>query len=247
MKTHLENASTDEIEAMYKSHREKILARIKHVKSVAKLTKRRFPKNVKTLEFLSGELDLYGSIYLKGSNARRLDEPEVQAVIAEKTKARLKNHNKEQLISECISLEILLIQTFIHFDHCSTSYNRALDHLSFISIKNSGSGTKRGSTRNQLHEQDNLQLQECLSSLKNKLQRELKESDLREFIRLVKRTYPEQSFVQKPRMTAEEKTLSKEDQEHILKGKIKKRGKSWSESRIISFFNSTTGFSGTTK
>lgn len=247
METYLKNAPPDEIEAIYKSHREGILARIKHVEKVAKLTKRRVPKNVKTLEFLSGELDLYGSIYMKGSNARKLEEPEVQAVLAEKTKARLKNQSKEQLILECTSLEILLIQTFIHFNHCSTSYNRALDYLCDISVKTSGSATKRGSSRNLLHETDNLRLQECLSDLKNQLQRELKDSDLREYIRHVKRTYPEQSFIQKPRLTAEDKTLSEEDQAHILKGKIKKRGKSWSEPRIIAFFNSRTGLSGTTK
>lgn len=238
--------SLDVVADLYNLQRHEILDKLKLIENYAKSNKRRFPKNAKTLKFFSDELELHSSVYFKNSIERMLDKPEVRKSFSLRTNERLKNKNKDQIIAECTDLEVLLLKAVVYFEHYSLSYNRILDHFIDVSVKNSGYATNRGASRNKLHEEDNARLEECLKLFKDKLKRDFVESDLREYIKLVKRTYPTQKYIQKPRLTSEEKSYSIEDQKFVLDKKIKARGKGWSEPRIIRFFNTATGLKGTT-
>jgi hypothetical protein len=64
---------------------------------------------------------------------------------------------------------------------------------------------------------------------------------------VVKKKYPEQAFVQKARLTKDDKVDDEKDRLDTLEAKSKKRGKNWSTSRLTSFFEIQTGLKGTTK
>lgn len=221
--------------------------RLDEIKVNAKKNGKRIPKEALTAEFLLKEMLTYRQFKEPGSLCRELLNTENQQMLTQECIAQHINQTKKEILNEYANLNIEYIGMLALYDHTFESYKRIFKYLFDAVVKQSKDATSRGNKRNELHDRDNARLLECLSMLSNKLQREFIESDLREYIRLVKRTYPEQLYIQKPRLTKEEKTLSKEDREFILNEKIKKRGKGWVDSRIIEFFNSNTNLIGTTK
>ena len=217
------------------------------IKSNATKNGKRVPKDALTAEFLLNEMLTYRQFKEPGSLCRELLNIENQKILTEEFISEHVSKTKSEILDEYAKLKIEYVGILALYDHTFEGYQRIFGHLFEKVVKQSKDASSRGNKRNELHDGDNSRLLECLEMLSNKLQRQFIESDLREYIRLVKRTYPEQLYIQKPRLTKEEKTLSKEDQEFILNDKTKKRGKGWVDSRIIEFFNSTTNLSGTTK
>lgn len=209
--------------------------------------KKRLPKKAKSLEFFMNEARLCCEQLLDRQRfPLAAQDPELQRQVIEKFSEKNGHLSKEQLIKEFALLRLEYFSTLTLLAQFSKNYNRVYDHLHKIVMHDTENATKRGDSRNSMHDIDNSRLLECLETLSSKLQRPFIASDLREYIKLVKRTYPKQERIQKPRLTAEEKTYPVADQAYILKKKIEKRGTGWIDSRIIKFFNVATSLKGTT-
>lgn len=237
----------DEIEINADNEYELYKKILSDIKDDALRKKKRIPKGSLVADFLLTEMMLYRQVKDHGGFCRELLNPENQRILEEKFITALANKTKEEILNEYAKLKIEHLGMLALNEHNFDSYKRVFGYLFDMVLKESKNASGRGKKRNELHQEDNLRLQKCLEELSSKINRPFMEKDLREFIRLVKRTYPEQAYIQKPRLTAEEKTFSKQDQDYILKNKIKKRGKGWVDSRIIDFFNTNTGLRGTTK
>lgn len=87
-------------------------------------------------------------------------------------------------------------------------------------------------------------LEHCLEVLKDRIRRPLKENDYLQFERIVVEHYPVQPAPKKARLTKEEKRLSKDQQEEILK---EKQSNKWKPSTLRKFFKDQTGLKASTK
>jgi hypothetical protein len=220
---------------------------LKDVAEDAKSKKGRIPKSAKTAKFLLDEMIAYRSALIAGSSMRELLNPKfimgLREVIAEKNEKK----SRDELIDEIskLSLDVLGLEE-LH-QHTYESYQRVFTYLFDLEVRLSKSGTKRGAKRNELHEEDNRRLLECLEDLKIELQRPLIPTDLLKFIRLVKKKYPYQAYIQKSRLTKDEKYDRIKTPDITQAEKNKSRGKNWSTPRLTKFFNLETGLKGTTK
>lgn len=234
-----------EIDQHYKLMREAI----DWIREDARKRNRRTPKKIEVMEFMLNEWELYRSVKEYGNPVREISKPEIYKFALHKFKKQItdKGETKEQLIENIahmrISMQILKELNQHNYD----SYHRVMSKFIDLQDKVLKGGKSRVTKRNKLHEEDNKRLLECLDELKKNVGRPLVRHDLLPFIRLVKRKYPEQLYIQKPRLTREERSLSKEDQAFILEDKVKRRGAHWADSRLSDFFNSSTGLKGTTK
>jgi hypothetical protein len=87
-------------------------------------------------------------------------------------------------------------------------------------------------------------LEHCLQILKERVRRALKETDYLQFERIVVDHYPTQPAPKKARLTPEEKKLSKDQQEEILK---EKQSNKWKPSTLRKFYRDQTGLKASTK
>lgn len=237
----------EDLESKIKRNIEIFNSEFEELQKKSSKNKKRFPKKAKSLEFFENELKLCCEQLLdKQRFPLAAQDPAFQQQVVEKFKLNNSHLNKEQLMKGFALLRIEYFSALTLISQLSKNYHRVYEHLYKTVMHHTENATKRGDSRNSLNDLDNSRLLECLEMFACKLQRPFIESDLREYIRLVKRTYPKQEHIQKPRLTGEEKTYPKTDQEYILKKKIEKRGTSWSEPRIIRFFNTATGLKGTT-
>ena len=80
--------------------------------------------------------------------------------------------------------------------------------------------------------------------LKDRVGRPLKETDYLQFERIVMELYPIQPVLKKPRLTKEEKKLTKDQQEEIIK---EKQSNKWKLPSLRKFFKEHTGLKPSTK
>jgi hypothetical protein len=85
---------------------------------------------------------------------------------------------------------------------------------------------------------DEKRMQESLQATLKELSREPLPEDFPKFVRILKSKYPLPLYVRKPRLTPEEKLLSKDDREMVLKLKF---DPNWKESRLRKFWTAHTG------
>lgn len=87
-------------------------------------------------------------------------------------------------------------------------------------------------------------LRHSLETLKGRLSRPLKNTDLLQFYRVVEELYPEQPLTKKARLTKEEKELPEDIRKEILKDK---QSNKWKSSSLRAFYERETGLKATTK
>jgi hypothetical protein len=232
-----------EVDERYKSLQEAI----NQIKEDAARKKKKVPKKIEIVSAFLKEWNLYRSIEGLDSPVRKIQDPKIRKFAIDKLTDESKNKSKEELTFELANLKLDFLAAKELMIHYHDSYSRVLDHLTTLHDQILNGHKSRKLKKNEIHEEDNKRLMECLQELNAKSSTGLVDGDLLKFIRLVKRKYPCQLYIQQPRLTKEEKSLSKEEQAFILEDKIKMRGTEWSDSRLIDFFNSKTGLKGTTK
>ena len=112
------------------------------------------------------------------------------------------------------------------------------------SVKEILSDSRRQATVKQREDANKTCLKHCLEVLKDRVRRPLKETDYLQFERIVMELYPIQPVPKKPRLTQEEKKLTKDQQEEIIK---EKQSNKWKTSTLRKFFKDQTGLNPSTK
>jgi len=123
--------------------------------------------------------------------------------------------------------------------------NKALQtELDEIHAQNTRSKSKRMANRKGLEAQNIEYLERALSVFEDFLDRPFKPQDFMKFKRYLLKVYPRPAYIQKSRLTNEQKKLSPAHQEEELE---MKRRTGWSESRLRKFFKDKTGEKASTK
>lgn len=118
------------------------------------------------------------------------------------------------------------------------------DNYAEHSVQEILADSRRQATAKQREDANKKCLKHCLEVLKDRVGRPLKETDYLQFERIVMELYPIQPVLKKPRLTKEEKKLTKDQQEEIIK---EKQSNKWKLPSLRKFFKEHTGLKPSTK